>query len=65
MIPHTISAMTNILTNPWILLLLGALLAVVVATLLQIRGDRPVSPPGSPRDWRDELLDWRLLRLGG
>jgi len=40
------------------------LLIVAIGWLLvrTIRDDRPVNPPGSPLDWREQQLgDWRQL----
>ena len=56
--------MNALLTIPWTLLLLSALVAAVVATGRLIRDDRPPVPPGTPRDWRDEALDWNRLTIG-
>ncbi|HUW17131.1 MAG TPA: hypothetical protein VMW94_08630 [Actinomycetes bacterium] len=55
--------MTSILALMWPLALSLAAVLVVVATVRQVRGDRPVTPPGAPRDWRDEQMEWRRLGI--
>ena len=55
--------MTSTLALMWPLALSLAVVAVAVATVRQVRGDRPATPPGAPRDWRDEQLEWRRLGI--
>ncbi|MDH4353038.1 MAG: hypothetical protein OEW41_03550 [Actinomycetota bacterium] len=57
--------MTSTLALMWPIALSLAVVAfaVAVATVRQVRGDRPATPPGAPRDWRDEQLEWRRLGI--
>lgn len=56
--------MTQILTNPWILVLLATVVLAAAVTIRLVRGDRPANPPGSAYDWRDDQLRWSRLRIG-
>jgi hypothetical protein len=51
--------------NTFLNLLVPVLLIAGLAWLAvrTIRADRPASPPGSLRDWRDEQLEWRHVGI--
>lgn len=56
--------MNTILTSPWILILVAAVVAIAVATVRLVRTDRPANPPGTPNDWRNDQLIWSRVRIG-
>jgi hypothetical protein len=55
--------MTSFLALLWAVTVSLTVVLTVGATVRLIRRDRPATPPGSARDWRDEQLEWRRLGI--
>lgn len=39
------------------------LVAALAATLRTVSSDRPATPPGAPRDWREDALTWDRVQM--
>jgi hypothetical protein len=44
-------------------LVVTLVVTVTLATVRTVRADRPHPGPGTPQDWREEALRWRLLGI--